>query len=71
MAQSRSTKIISMVKWIRTSRLSIKNSLSHSKTDSKPQESVPQNLKERLETQGRGSKEPQREARNLKKIEFR
>jgi len=28
MAQSRSTKIISMIKWIRTSRLSIKNSLS-------------------------------------------
>ena len=28
MAQGRSTKIISMIKWIRTSRLSIKNSLS-------------------------------------------
>jgi len=28
MAQGRSTKIISMNKWIRTSRLSIKNSLS-------------------------------------------
>ena len=27
MAQGRSTKIISMIKWIRTSRLSIKNSL--------------------------------------------
>ena len=27
-AQGRSTKIISMIKWIRTSRLSIKNSLS-------------------------------------------
>ena len=30
MAQGRSTRIISMMKWIRTSRLSIKNSLSHS-----------------------------------------
>ena len=28
MAQSRSTEIISMIKWIRTSRLSMKNSLS-------------------------------------------
>jgi len=28
MAQGRSTKIISMIKWIRTSRLSIKSSLS-------------------------------------------
>ena len=28
MAQGRSTKIITMVKWIRTSRLSIKNFLS-------------------------------------------
>ena len=28
MAQGRSTKIISMIQWIRTSRLSIKNSLS-------------------------------------------
>ena len=28
MAQGRSTKIISMIKWIRTNRLSIKNSLS-------------------------------------------
>jgi len=28
MAQDRSTKIISMIKWIRTSRLSMKNSLS-------------------------------------------
>ena len=28
MAQGRSTKIISMITWIRTSRLSIKNSLS-------------------------------------------
>ena len=28
MAQGRSTKIISMMKWIRTSRLSMKNSLS-------------------------------------------
>jgi len=28
MAQGRSTKIISMIKWIRTSRLSVKNSLS-------------------------------------------
>ena len=28
MAQGRSTKIISMIKWIWTSRLSIKNSLS-------------------------------------------
>ena len=28
LAQGRSTKIISMIKWIRTSRLSIKNSLS-------------------------------------------
>jgi len=28
MAQSRSTKIISMIKWIRTSRLSMKKSLS-------------------------------------------
>ena len=28
MAQGRSTKIISMIKWIRTSRLSIKNSCS-------------------------------------------
>ena len=28
MAQGRSTKIITMIKWIRTSRLSIKNSLS-------------------------------------------
>ena len=28
MAQGRSTKIISMIRWIRTSRLSIKNSLS-------------------------------------------
>ena len=28
MAQGRSTKIISMIKWIRTSRCSIKNSLS-------------------------------------------
>jgi len=28
MAQGRSTKIISIIKWIRTSRLSIKNSLS-------------------------------------------
>jgi len=28
MAQGRSTKIISMIEWIRTSRLSIKNSLS-------------------------------------------
>jgi len=28
MAQGRSTKIISMIKWIRTSRLSIKNPLS-------------------------------------------
>ena len=28
MAQGRSTKIISTIKWIRTSRLSIKNSLS-------------------------------------------
>ena len=28
MAQGRSTKIISMTKWIRTSRLTIKNSLS-------------------------------------------
>ena len=28
MAQGLSTKIISMIKWIRTSRLSIKNSLS-------------------------------------------
>ena len=28
MAQGRSTKIILMIKWIRTSRLSIKNSLS-------------------------------------------
>ena len=28
MARGRSTKIISMIKWIRTSRLSIKNSLS-------------------------------------------
>ena len=28
MAQGRSTKNISMIKWIRTSRLSIKNSLS-------------------------------------------
>jgi len=28
MAQGRSTKIVSMIKWIRTSRLSIKNSLS-------------------------------------------
>ena len=27
MAQGRSTRIISMIKWIRTSRLSIKNSL--------------------------------------------
>ena len=30
MAQGRSTKIITMIKWIRTIRLSIKNSLSHS-----------------------------------------
>ena len=29
MAQGRSTKIISMIEWIRTSRLSIKNSLTH------------------------------------------
>ena len=29
MAQGRSTKIITMIKWIRTSRLSIKNSLSN------------------------------------------
>ena len=28
MAQGRSTKIISIIKWIRTTRLSIKNSLS-------------------------------------------
>ena len=28
MAQGRSTKIISMIQWIRSSRLSIKNSLS-------------------------------------------
>jgi len=28
MAQGRSTEIISMIKWIRTSRLSMKNSLS-------------------------------------------
>ena len=28
MAPGRSTKVISMIKWIRTSRLSIKNSLS-------------------------------------------
>ena len=28
MAQGRSTKVISMMKWIRTRRLSIKNSLS-------------------------------------------
>jgi len=28
MAQGRSTKIISMIEWIRTSRLSIKKSLS-------------------------------------------
>ena len=28
MAQGRSTKIISMIKWIQTSKLSIKNSLS-------------------------------------------
>ena len=28
MAQGRSTEIITMIKWIRTSRLSIKNSLS-------------------------------------------
>jgi len=28
MTQGRSTKIISMIKWIRTSRLSIQNSLS-------------------------------------------
>ena len=28
MAQGRSTKIIEMIKWIRTSRLSIKNSVS-------------------------------------------
>jgi len=28
MAQGRSTKVISMIKWIRTSRLSIKNSLA-------------------------------------------
>ena len=28
MAQGRSTKIISMIKWFRTSRLSIKNSFS-------------------------------------------
>jgi len=31
MAQGRSTKIISMIQWIRTSRLSIKNSLSLSR----------------------------------------
>ena len=30
MAQGRSTEIITMIKWIRTSRLSIKNSLSGS-----------------------------------------
>ena len=30
MAQGRSTKIISMIRWIRTSRLSMKNSLSPS-----------------------------------------
>ena len=28
MAQGRSTKVISMIKWVRTSRLSVKNSLS-------------------------------------------
>ena len=32
MAQGRSTKIISMIKWIRTSRLSTKNSLSGGRT---------------------------------------
>ena len=36
MAQGRSTKIITMIKWIRTSRLSIKNSLSAPKLPKKP-----------------------------------
>ena len=36
MAQGRSTKIISIVKWIRTSRLSIKNSLSQPGADTAP-----------------------------------
>ena len=34
MAQGRSTKIIWMIKWIRTSRLSIKNSLSAAESES-------------------------------------
>jgi len=33
MARGRSTKIISMTKWTRTSRLSIKNSLSPSRME--------------------------------------
>jgi len=34
MAQGRSTKIISMIQWIRTSRLSIKKSLPEAGSDS-------------------------------------
>ena len=41
MAQGRSTKIISMIKWIRTGRLSMKNSLFNSSP-------FPEQLKERV-----------------------
>jgi len=40
MAQGRSTKIITMIKWIRTIRLSIKNSLPHTQTDPLPFEGL-------------------------------
>jgi hypothetical protein len=40
MAQGRSTKVISMIKWVRTSRLSIKKYLSFSLLLQQPEEST-------------------------------
>ena len=47
MAQERSTKIISTIKWIRTSRLSIKKSLSEAGSDSEEEEGGSESLPRR------------------------